>query len=83
MARQDQQRLLATEAPRNRAELVSRSFPVRLEKRMALALLPKATKTEADYEIDDAHPSSSFMTREQGLPTHDEMGGLCGCQREK
>lgn len=50
---------------------------------MALALLPKATKTEADYEIDDAHPSSSFMTREQGLPTHDEMGGLCGCQREK
>lgn len=48
VARQDQQRHLATEAPRNRAELVSRSFPVRPEKRMALALPPKATKTEDD-----------------------------------
>lgn len=43
---------------------------------MALALLPKATKTEDDYEIDDAHPSSSFMTREQGVANSRRNGGF-------
>lgn len=50
---------------------------------MALALPLKATKTEDDYEIDDAYPSSSFMTREQVVANSRRNGGLCGCQREK